>query len=380
MLKKCFLVFALSFSALQVQAQNIEIRALKGGHSDSYLFREPYLENHSPVLVSLNRHSVDFRNTLLKVDNVKSYGISPDHTMFGIISFKAGSLNLFTVEAPGKQLIKIKATGYEQDDSSLRIYALNDGRTIVRNNVAHFDLYNQNGKLLNAISNISGSSGGEAISKLAMSPDGTFILAYNPKIISKNSVQSRIQKINPVNGTIHSFYYNDSMEIKNLRISQDGQFAVATLNRGGRSEVIMFDRFGNEIRKFTFHYVPDAVVLAKDDKYVTITHKNQLSVYNILNGHRAGGAYLRSYLFYGTYIPQDRMVLGFAGDYHSESGSINKIKIYGVDLRTRKLGNGEFSGTLKWDKENFNLKVSRLRRHHYEVKGLSSPLILTPNF
>lgn len=374
------MVFALLFSALQVQAQNIEIRALKGGREGSYLFREPYLENHSPVLVSLNRHSVDFKNTLLNVDNIKSYGISTDHTLFSFISLKAGSLNLFTVETPGKQLIKIKSTGYQQDDSSLRIYVLNDGRSIVRSNVAHFDLYKQDGSLLNTISNISGSSGGEAVSKLAISPDGTFILAYNPKIIFKNSVQSRIQKINFNKGTINSFYYNDSMEIKDLRISQDGQFAVATLYHGSRSEVIIFDRFGNEIRKFSFHYVPDAVVLTKDDKYVTITYKNQLSVYDILNGRRVGSTSLRSYLFYGTYIPEDRMLLGFAGDYHSESGSINNIKIYGVDLKARKLGNGEYGETLKWDKQNFNLKVSRIRSHHYEIKGFSSPLILSAKF
>ncbi len=217
MLKKCFLVFALLFAAPRVQAQNIEIKALKGGNDGSYLFREPYPDNQSPVLVSLNSHSVDFKNTLLKVNDIKSYGISPDHTLFGFISSKTGSLNLFTVETPGKKLIKIKSTGYEQDDSSLRIYTLNDGRTIVRSNVAHFDLYNQDGNLLNTISNISGSSGGEAVSKLAISPDGTFILAYNPKIIFKNSVQSRIQKINFHNGTINSFYYNDAMEIKKLQ-------------------------------------------------------------------------------------------------------------------------------------------------------------------
>lgn len=363
--------------SVQAKAQSIDITAQRGGHNGSYLLREPYITSHSPYLVHLNHSSVRFINTALQVSGIKSLGISQDHTIYSFIYQKGDSLRLFSVESPGKRLINISSSGYEKNDPSLKIYSLNDGRTIVRSNIAHFDLYNQDGTLNNAVSNAAGTAKGETISMLAISPDGTLILAYNPKIFNNNSVQSRIQKINFRSGTISLFYYNNTMSISDLRISHDGQFILATFKHGHRSKVVLFDRFGNILRKFSFHYNPDAVVLAHDDKYIAVTYKNHVEVYDILNGRSVGGTYLRSYLFYGTYIPEDHMVLCLAGDYHPGSEIINDVKVYGVDLKARKIGKGTYSASLKWDKGAFSLSISRLRMHHYEIKGFSNPLFLS---
>ena len=381
MFKKIFWALVLSLVSTQAYAQYIHITAIRGSRNGSYLFREPYLENHSPVLVSLGRHTVQFENTMLHVNEIKNYSLSPDRTLFGFITHSNESLKLFIDEVPGQRLLTIHSESYENGDPSLKIYTLNDGRTIVRSNIAQFDLYDQTGQLKYSVSNASGSTKGEEISRLAISRDGSLILAYNPKILFQHSTQSRIQRINFSTGKISSFYYSENQTISNLRISDDGQFVLVTFKHGGRSEVVLFDRFANVIRKFSFHYVPDAVVLTKDDKYVTVTYKNRINVYDVLNGHQVGGTYLRSYLFYVTYFPKDRLILGLAGKYDPSSGRIHDLKVIGVDLKARKLGSGEYNESMKWYKDKINLDISRIRAHHYEIKGFSSSLVLsTENF
>ncbi len=68
------------------------------------------------------------------------------------------------------------------DDPSFKIYPLQNGSYIVRENIANFVLFDSFGSVIRPISNSSQSEDGEKISELAMDPMGKTIVLYNPQI------------------------------------------------------------------------------------------------------------------------------------------------------------------------------------------------------
>lgn len=380
MFKKGLLTIIFLATACMARAQVLHYKVINVG-SGNYYIGQNAKRAGTPFLISIAHQAIAFKNTAQTVGEVKSFGISPDHSIVGVLTSIQGNYKVQLFENPGDKLSKITSLSFGAKDPSLKVYPLNNGGVIIRSNIAHFDIYKPDGNIQASFSNSSGSLQGETISKLVMDHSGSTIIAYNPKIEKKNHVESRIQRVNPLNGQTSDIYYNEHRAISKIRISHNGQFLAVSLKEGHKSQIVIMDRYGNIIHTFHFDYKIDHFAFSNNDDEITMVQGNSVRVFNTLTGHKIGSAYLRGYdVTYATYIPGDHVILGLGTDYNSGSDQIHKVDFSLVNLKMRKIASKTYSGNLTWHPEHFPIHIRRLGRDHYLIEGFSSPIRLKADF
>lgn len=375
MFKRISAVFLFLFTACAVRAQTLTATATSKVSPGSYLMAANVQEGGS-YQVLLNPSLVRFDKTGMSLQEFAGYGVSADKGTFAVLSTKGGKQEVMTIEDPGKQL---NATGLSFDvtDPSLKVYVLNNGRTIVRSNIAHFDVYGVNGTLKAAVNNASGSPKGETISKLSTDEHNRTILVYNPQINRQGYVESRIQRLDISSGQLRMIYDRKDGKINHLRISDDGNFVAVVSGH----KVRVIDVFGNPIRSLDFKDQIDGSKISENDRYITCWYSDRILVYDILSGRRVGSTTLEGpSILYADYVPEDHLIVGVAGDVDSKTNAVQHVQIEGIDLRRRKIAQGSVSGTLFWYPSLFALHVHRESTGHYRLTGFSEPLSIKTSF
>jgi len=380
MFKKGLLTIIILASACLVKAQTLHYKAINVGSGNYYISHRSH-NSHSPFIVSIHQHAVTLKNTATRVNNNISFGVSPDHSLFGSIYSSNGSYMMGLFENPGKKILNISSLSFGTNDPSIKIYPLNNGRVIIRSNIAHFDIYNPSGKVQASFSNSSGSLQGETISKLATDYSGETVIAYNPKINKNGHEESRIQRVNPDNGHVSTIYYNNKEAISKLLMSHSGNFLAVLFRHKKNSQILIMDTYGNIVHHYKFDYKVDHIAFSNDDRYITMVQGNSVRVFNTYTGHKAGASYLRGYdVTYANYIPQDHVILGLGTDFNESSHTLHKIEFSMVNLRKRKIASKTYSGNLTWYPGHFPLQIVRLGRDHYRINGFSDPFRVRGDF
>lgn len=375
MFKKTSAIILFLFGASVVQAQSLSVSPVSRATPSSYLLT-PAAGEGGDYPVTMNPSSIRFDRTGLDLHEFAGYNVSEDDGLFAVLSTKGGEQSVLTEEDPGKQLIDHKLS-FDITDPSLKIYALNNGRFIVRSNISHFDVYGVTGHLLATVNNSSGSLKGETISRLATDKNNRTILVYNPRIDRSGYVECRIQRLDIASGQLNEIYDHKNEKIDHLRLSDDGMFVSVVSG----SHVHIIDAFGNTIQSLDFNKPVDGSTISHDNRYVTCWYGNRILVYNLLSGKKLGSTTLRGpSLLYAGYVPEDHLILGVAGELDSKSRALRNIQIEGIDLKRRKIAKGGLSGTLFWHKKLFSLNVDRESDGHYRLTGLSEPLAIKTEF
>jgi len=377
--KVLFIPIFLGISCMAM-AQTLHLRAISAG-SGYYYMNKQGTNTNAPFVAAIQKNAIILKSTAVQLNNYKSFGISPDKAMMGVLHQDSGNYATTLFEEPGKKLIQNKGLSFGSNDPSLKVYPLNNGRIIVRSNIAHFDIYNPEGALKASFSNGSGSLQGESISRLVTDYSGETIIVYNPKINKKGHKESRIQRVDPVSGHTTMIYYNSSESIKDIQVSHDGQFLAVLFENHKKSHVVIMDLFGNKIHSFHFDNALTHIAFSNNDRYITMVQGNSVTVYHILSGKKAGAAYLRGYdVTYANYIPADHAILGIGSNYNKGSDKLNKVEFSVVDLKRRKIASRTYSGNLTWYPETFPVSIDRLGRDHYRINGFSSLFRIKADF
>ena len=294
--------------------------------------------------------------------------------------FLSGDLNSETIEIkePNGKIINKGAYKSVGDDPSFKVYPLQNGAYIVRENIANFVLYDSFGSVIRPISNSSNSSDGEKISELATDPMGKTVVLYNPQIRNGDERGSRAKIVGLENSELDIFFRTDQ-EIRAVRVSESGEFiAIASGKEGSDNEITIMDRYGNEIRKITFDREVKGLNLYGSGSTLTVFSDGRVAVFNVSTGERIGSSSFRdATLQFANYSASDQTIVGLTGDLNGTTLSNIEVRI--INVAARKIASQKYSGTVQIT-ELDNISMNKNSRYNYTITGMSKDLNLKASF
>jgi hypothetical protein len=302
-----------------------------------------------------------------------SDGVSGSSYLSGNISS-----NMIQIMEPNGAVINSGEYKPMSNDPSFKIYPLQNGAYIVRENIANFVLFDSFGSVIRPITNNSNSEDGEKISELATDPMGKTIVLYNPQIRNGNKRGSRAKVIGLENSERDIFFRTDQ-EIRAVRVSESGEFiAIASGKEGSDDEITVMDRYGNEIRKIAFDREVKGLNLYGSGSTLTVFSEGRVAVYNVQSGERIGSSSFRNgTLQFANYSASDQTIVGLTGDLNGTTLSDIEVRI--INVAARKIASQKYSGTVQIA-ELDNISMNKKSRYNYTITGMSKNLNLKASF
>jgi len=305
-----------------------------------------------------------------------AWGISPGGKRVGVVKAEA-VLNYLQFGSTGSRLKQTELEFFDVDDETLGVYQFDDGRAVVRDNVANFTFFDAGGKILYSVSNSTQSPEGERISQLAADPSGKTIVLYNPVIsLGGGNTGSRARIV--FGEEDHDiFFRSDSREIEQLRVTADGSYITILTTSGSSQRAHIFDRFGNEL----FTMDPDdaqlGVSLSGRGEYLTTYSRGRVQVYHLISGERVGSTSSRNPILYATYVPEDESIIAFGGTLNN--GSISSPTVTVIHVGRRQIAREDLNMNLAAIDIN-RLEIKREGINRFLLKGLNRNLRIQSSF
>jgi len=262
-----------------------------------------------------------------------------------------------------------------EPDPSIQTYPMKNGGVILRENIANFLFYDTFGRVQRSISNSTQNEGGEAISELAHDVAGKTVILYNPKIFSDGATGSRAKLVagnsNPVD-----IFYSDDRALRTVVISSNGELiALATMKDGSDDEIMILDRFGNNLGVIEFDQDVKGVSFSENGLFLTIYSGGRAAAYEIRSKERVGSTSFRNTsLLYANYSPIDKTIVAISG---SGNGTYSDLEGHAVNVSARKIARTDINGTIQ---EIHTPSFKRTASGRYEVTGFSQFLVLKASF
>jgi len=322
---------------------------------------------------------IDVKNGGLYINGYESLALSQEGLLLGTLA-EDGEYDAKVLSFDGQEVLTVEEDILSADDPSEKIYVLANGKTIIRSNISNFNFYSPTGDFLYTISNNTGSSEGETVSKLAHDPMGKTVVVYNPKILGSGRSSSRVTYVSP-EGKKEFIYNENSRMIKELIVSQNGEFiAIITESPGTEDQVVVIDKFGNEYFRTSSEEDLNGITFSQSNSHITIYSGGRMAVYSISNQERIGSSSIRGVpLLYANFIPEDNILMGLAGKYNSSTDMITEIEVKAVDFSRRKISSGSVSTPLS-KTEVIALDIKRVKAQNYLLTGLNRDLKINSTF
>jgi len=305
----------------------------------------------------------------LKVSDSPS---SSDHLSADLIASK-----IQVMESNGA-VINSGAYQSVSNDPSFKVYTLQNGAYIVRENIANFVLYDTFGSVIRPISNGTQSKDGEKISELATDPLGKTIVLYNPQV-RNGSKRGSQAKVIGLENTERNVFFREDEEIRAVRVSESGEFiAIASGKEGGDDKVTVMDRYGNEIRSIAFDQQVKGLNLYGSGSTLTVFSEGRVAVYDVLSGERLGSSSFRGEaLQFANYSSSDKTIVGLTGELNGSS--LSNIEVRVINVSARKIATQKYSGTLQVNDLD-KIMMTKNSRFNYTIAGMSKDLNLKASF
>lgn len=306
--------------------------------------------NSSSVLSS-DINSLTGNAAVLKMNSVGLHSNNPDPLLTSQVSTEAG-------------------------DESLRIYAGLNGSFIVRENIANFLFFDANGDIKQSISNSSQSTEGESISELAKDPASKTVVLYNPKIVRDGVEGSRARIVNS-NSTTEDFYYSSDRAIRDVKVTNNGQYIGVITYGNGDDQLSLFDRFGNKLNMISFDQSIMDFEFSSNGKFVTIRSNGRIGVYDTVSGERKGSTSFRSRLHFATFVPEESTIIAITAE--RTGNTLSEIEFHAINTELRSIERNELNTRLGInDKVSVNLQ--RKSAYNYRFTGFNNPVDMSVRF
>lgn len=329
--------------------------------------------------VTFASNSVSFSGSGIEFNQYLSYGVTPDYSTVGILQNAVDGTRAFLLDPEGDTLAAYTTISLDYDDPSLAIYPLNTGSMLVRNNIANFTLYNPEGSIKTSGSGSSQSTEGESISEVSMDRNSKTVLIYTPKIKNGNSIGSQAQILKE-NNSIENIFTSKDREIKYAGVSGNGQFLVLVTTRGGtEDQVVIKDRFGNDLNTISTDEDLSAAFLSDDGLYITLHSSRRALVYSTLGGERIGSTSFRSPLVRARYFPEDETIVAITGSEVQNTEILKDVEFHAISLRHREIARRELSDALGTS-PGINLELRRVGSGSYRLVGASKVVNIKASF
>lgn len=362
-----FLVLPLSTTA---QSLNVSVQGTSGNNASAFALSEGS--------VSFDKAQVRFPSGAV-ISNFLDYGVSPDLSVVGFLSTAGGNSKALVMDSEGDTLSSFDVTSLSSDDPSVAVYPSNTGAVLVRDNIASFSFYDTFGQIITQVTSSSQSKEGEAISEVAMDPRAQTIVIYNPQIKRNGQLGSQAQLLNASN-KLENVYSNSRRVIKNVVVSSDGQFIMLlTASSGSEDEIVIMDRFGNELNVINTDEDIQDVRLSGDAEYITLISERRVLVFDMLQGKRLGSTSLRSPLVVAEYFPEDEIILAMTGDVYSATGIVNNIDFHAIHLGKRQVARESLSSSVRLNGA-IRHDLIRTGSSRYRLKGANKQIEIRAAF
>lgn len=309
--------------------------------------------------------------------NSSAFALSDDNRYLGVIH-PEGQVVVTLFDGFGMPVRHTRLEHADPSDRTFGIQMFNDGRFLVRDNVANFTLYNFDGTVSYNYFNSSGSAEGEVISEALTDPFGRTLLLYIPRINYGDS-EGSLARI--VTGEEHAIELFQSRErqISFAALCRYGSRVVLLTTRQETAPAVhVLDRFGNEIAKLESDEALIGASLSDDGEYLTAWSERRVQIYRISDLERQGSASVRQSLVYAGYSPLDRQIVLLTGRTDRER-RISEAEVQVVDLEHRAIAGSEVGSTLSY-LERDRIAVTRRSASQFEIKGLNRTLLIRPRF
>ena len=324
--------------------------------------------------ISVLNSSIQFAEE--QIFDPASWAISNQKSKLSFL-MRREALLLNSFDGNGVKLIEKELEFFDPSDNTLQVYQFDDGRLIVRDNVASFTFFDAKGEQIYVISNTSQSMDGERESQLSSDEAGRTIVLYNPVIAYGSDTGSRARMVFGENH-FETLFNSTDREIKSLNVSDDGAFVSMIVTTGSSDEILIFDRFGNEI----FRLEPDdqvrGVTLTKNATHLTTFAGNRMQVYEILSGDRIGSASSQATIVYAEYLPEDDVILGLGGSL-SNTGVIASPTVTAVHIGRRQIAREQVDLPLSQFKDG-SIGFTRNSSGRYTVNGMNREIEIRVGF
>jgi len=329
------------------------------------------LNDRNATLTGRSRSSHNFQN-------VYSGSLSRNGFYAGVLHF-TDQVRASILDGTGDLLHDVEVEYVRPDDGTLRLWVFNDGRFVTRDNVANFTFFETDGTSLYSHSNLSGSSAGEVASELAADPLGRTLLLYIPRINYESGEGSMVRIVNG-KSDLKRLYESRDRQLKRVEVSDNGSIILlVTASDETRDEVILMDRFANEIIRFDSDENLLGATLSSAGRYITIWSESRVQVYEIATQERVGSSTLRQDVFHASYSEEDHQVLVLTGRNRTASGRIDAVGIQSIHLQRRTIARAEVNTTLAYLHRG-NVRVDRTGDGAFEVSGLNRVLQIQTSF
>lgn len=310
-----------------------------------------------------------------QIANPEAWSLSPSNQRASFLQ-RGNGINLLSYNANGEVLIDQNLEFFSSSDNTINTYQFDNGRIVLRDNVANFSFLNAKGETGYQVSNSTGSTDGEQESQLASNPLGSTIVLYNPVIAYGSETGSRAQLIYG-DQEMNVFFNSREDEIRDIRVSDDGEFITIVTSGAGGSTAMLFDRFGNELFQRTVDENLTGATLTENATHLTIYSSGRVQVYEVPGGERLGSASSRSSFLFAGYDPDAQTIIGLSG---SQNGlRIEEPEITAVSISEREITREDvpFSvSTLNLSR----LNIMTIGSNSYEISGLNRDLYLDITF
>lgn len=359
--------FLISFSP-KLFSQSIDIEAGPGQSSYS---ANTFSTGDGTIRVSGNQ----FVLGSAQIANPAAWSFSSSNRRASFLQ-RSNGINLKSYNESGDALIDQNLEFFTASDNTINIYQFDDGSVILRDNVANFSFLTAKGETAYQVSNSSGSTDGEQESQLASNPSGSTIVLYNPVIAYGSNTGSRAQLVYG-DQDAKVFYTSREDEIKDVRVSDNGEFiTIVTVGSSGNIATV-YDRFGNELFQQTSDEDLIGATLSENATHLTIYSSGRVQVYEVPSGERLGSASSRSSIIFAGYDPDAQTIVALGG---SLSGlRINEPEITAVSISQREIAREDVPFSIS-TLDLSRLNISTTGSNSYEISGLNRDLLVDISF
>lgn len=306
------------------------------------------------------------------VSNLLAWSVSPRGEKVGVLEGGA-TPTLLRMESSGESISHSELEFSDPQDETLSVYQFDDGRSVVRDNVANFSFYDAKGDIKYSMSNSAQSPDGERPSEMASDPAGRTVVLYNPVIAYGGNTGSRARLVYGEEDD-EIFFEDREREIRSVRISNDGAFITLVAAGGSGSVGAVYDRFGNQITEIPHDELLTGAELTDDREFLVLHTSRRVQVYRLLTGERIASASTGSSIITAQYLPEDEIIIALCGSAGG-SGEISGPSVTAVHVGARQIATSDIINQgLSLINGTIDVDVQRKRSGEYRITGLNQPL------
>lgn len=374
MFKKCILVI-IFFVALPmaILGQSLTISEKDNTISSTSEFD---FQNGNVVL---SENEISFASGEVTVTEFEAYGLSPDLSVIGLLSISDEDRKATILNTDADTLSEYEVTNFDSGERSLKFYPFNSGGSLIRNNIANFNIYDSFGERIENVSSAVSGAAGQAISEVAMDPGGRSIAIYTPNVEYESSNGSIIQFLGS-NMRLQQIFDSSDRTIEAVEFSKNGQFlAVLTKAQGTDDRIFVLDRHGNELNAINSSEDNVGVSITKNGNYV-IPHTNSRAVvYGTLSGEREAGTSFNAQLLEVQFFTEDNLLVALTGSHSEDAAEANDLRFHAINFETQQIAREDYGSSLGFS-DYLPRYFERTDQGNYQFRGANKVVELTTSF